>query len=235
MITAIALDDDIASLEIIETFCSNLDGICLQKTFLKTIEAREYLEKNPVDLLFLDVNLSSKTGFDFYKSLSGIQQTSVIFITAFKDYAVDSYDVGAVDFLLKPFNFSRFSLAVERVIERKKLLHQSNEEPLFFKADYGLVKIVSKEILYIEGHDNYVKIFLQNQKPMMIRMTLKEILEKIPEKYFLRIHRSTIVSLPQITAFKNKTAYINEIALSVGNTYEKDFVEKLKKQALFHP
>lgn len=230
MITAIALDDDISSLEIIETFCNQLEGITLKQTFQKTTDAKEFLEKNHIDLLFLDVNLPTKTGLEFYKNLSHHEQTSVIFITAFKDYAVDSYELGAIDFLLKPFNFTRFSLAVERVIERRKLLQQTNENALFFKADYGWVKIICNEILYIEGHDNYVKIYLESQKPVMIRTTLKEILEKLPENYFCRIHRSTIISLSKVTSYKNKSAFVNETNLSVGNTYEKDFLAKLTKE-----
>lgn len=225
MITAIALDDELPSLEIIEAFCAKIEDVELKKTFLKTSEARYFLENNPVDLLFLDINMPATSGIDFYKTLP--QETLVIFTTAYKEYAVESYEIGAFDYLLKPFSFQRFKLAIDRAIEQKKMLSNNNEGFLYFRVDYGLVKIIFSEILYIEGQDNYVKFYFENQKPLLVRITIKELLEKLPEDYFCRVHRSCIVSLSKITSFRNKTVFINDVALSVGNTYEEDFIKRL--------
>ncbi|MCF2221485.1 MULTISPECIES: LytR/AlgR family response regulator transcription factor [Chryseobacterium] len=225
MITAIALDDELPSLEIIEAFCANIEEIDLKKTFLKTSEARYFLENNPVDLLFLDINMPAASGIDFYKTLP--QETLVIFTTAYKEYAVESYEIGAFDYLLKPFSFQRFKMAVDRAAEQKKLLSAHDEGFIYFRVDYGLVKVVFSEILYIEGQDNYVKFYFENQKSLLVRITIKELLEKLPEQHFCRIHRSSIVSLAKITSFRHKTVYIKDIALPVGNTYEEDFLKKI--------
>ena len=176
MITAIALDDELPSLEIIEAFCANIEEIDLKKTFLKTSEARYFLENNPVDLLFLDINMPAASGIDFYKTLP--QETLVIFTTAYKEYAVESYEIGAFDYLLKPFSFQRFKMAVDRAAEQKKLLSAHDEGFIYFRVDYGLVKVVFSEILYIEGQDNYVKFYFENQKSLLVRITIKELLEK---------------------------------------------------------
>ncbi|HAO07195.1 MAG TPA: DNA-binding response regulator [Chryseobacterium sp.] len=225
MITAIALDDELPSLEIIEAFCANIETVDLKKTFLKTSEARYFLENNPVDLLFLDINMPATSGIDFYKTLP--QETLVIFTTAYKEYAVESYEIGAFDYLLKPFSFQRFKMAIDRVAEQKRLLSAHDEGFIYFRVDYGLVKVVFSEILYIEGQDNYVKFYFESQKSLLVRITIKELLEKLPEKSFCRIHRSSIISLSKITSFRNKTVYIKDIALPVGNTYEEDFLKKL--------
>ncbi|WP_300977145.1 LytTR family DNA-binding domain-containing protein [Flavobacterium sp.] len=227
MITAIAIDDELPSLEIIEVFCSKLDSIELKKVFLKTSEARYFLENNPIDLIFLDINMPAKSGVDFYKDLP--QEALVIFTTAYKEYAVESYEIGAFDYLLKPFSFERFKTSIDRVVERKKTAQENDVNFIYFKTDYGLVKVVFEDIIYLEGQDNYVKIYRENQKPLMIRITIKDILEKLPQKNFCRIHRSNVISLNRITSYRNKIVNLGDIALPVGNTYENDFMLKLEK------
>lgn len=227
MITAIAIDDELPSLEIIEVFCSKLDTIELKKVFLKTSEARYFLENNPIDLIFLDINMPAKSGVDFYKDLP--QDSLVIFTTAYKEYAVESYEIGAFDYLLKPFSFERFKTSIDRVIERKKTSQENDASFIYVKTDYGLVKVVFDDIIYLEGQDNYVKIYLENQKPLMIRITIKDIVEKLPQKNFCRIHRSNVISLKRITSYRNKVVKLGDIALPVGTTYENDFLEKLEK------
>lgn len=229
MITAIAIDDELPSLEIIEVFCSKLDTIELKKVFLKTSEARYFLENNPIDLIFLDINMPAKSGVDFYKDLP--QDSLVIFTTAYKEYAVESYEIGAFDYLLKPFSFERFKTSIDRVVERKKTSQENDASFIYVKTDYGLVKVVFDDIIYLEGQDNYVKIYLENQKPLLIRITIKEIVEKLPQKNFCRIHRSNVISLKRITSYRNKVVKLGDIALPVGTTYENDFLEKLEKSS----
>ncbi|MEC4048684.1 LytTR family DNA-binding domain-containing protein [Flavobacterium sp. SUN046] len=227
MITAIAIDDELPSLEIIEIFCSKLDIIELKKTFLKTNEAKYYIENNPIDLIFLDINMPAKSGIDFYRDLP--QDTLVVFTTAYKEYAIQSYDIGAFDYLLKPFSFLRFKTTIDRALERKIKFQENNESFIYFKADYGLAKVVFKDIIYIEGQDNYVKIYFENQKPLLIRITIKDILQKLPQNNFCRIHRSSVVSLQKITSYRNKTVSLGNISLPIGNTFEDEFVKKLEK------
>ncbi len=226
MIRAIALDDEQPSLEILEAFCSEIDFIDLQKTFLKTSEATYYLENYPVDLIFLDINMPARSGIDFYKTIS--QDVAVVFTTAYKEYAIESYEIGAIDYLLKPFSFDRFKTTIDRVLEQKKLIAASNDNYIYFRVDYGLTKVMVQEITYIESLDNYIKIHFENKKPLLIRMTIKTILDKLPPKVFLRIHRSYIVSLSKIDSYKNKMVYINDEKIPLGTTYEKEFLERLK-------
>ncbi|MEN2399161.1 LytTR family DNA-binding domain-containing protein [Flavobacterium sp. MC2016-06] len=222
MITAIALDDELPALEIIELYCSKIETIDLKKVFSKTSEARFYLEENAVDLIFLDINMPSHSGIDFYKSIS--QKTMVIFTTAYSEYAVESYEFGAIDYLLKPFSFERFNKAVEKVVEQNKLLAQSNENQLYFRIDYGLTKVSIQDIIFIEGLDNYIKIHLTSQKPILVRMTIKNILEKLPLKQFCRVHRSYIISMSKITSYRNKMIYIADNEIPLGKTYEDAFL-----------
>src|ERR1051325_7324107 len=155
MITAIALDDEPPALQVIENFCGSADFIDLQKTFTGTREAQKHLEKYPVDLLFLDVNMPSLSGIEFYRSLPN--KLMVIFTTAYSEYAVEGFNLDAVDYLLKPFTFERFFQAVNKANERYKFLHRQKDitdQYLFIRVDYKLVKIAMVDILFIEGLDD---------------------------------------------------------------------------------
>ena len=229
MIKAIALDDELPALDVIEAFCSQLDFIDLRKSFTRTGEARYYLEENPVDLLFTDINMPAESGIDFYKSMSPLlrlQKTMVIFTTAYSEYAVESYELQAVDYLLKPFTFGRFAQAVNKASEQYRFLHQSGEPQqlyLFFRVDYSLIKVAVADILFIEGLDNYLKIHLQGQKPVVVRLTMKAMLEKLPSKGFARVHRSYIVSLDKVQTVRNRIITIGEEDIPLSNSYEEGF------------
>lgn len=226
MIKAVALDDERPSLEILEHFCRKTGEINLLKTFDKTQEARFYLEEFPVDLLFLDINMPSISGIDFYKSIA--QQTLVIFTTAYSEYAVQSYELNAVDYLLKPFSYERFLQAVEKVKAKSKNENIVPQEYIFLRADYGLKKIQLSAILYVEALDNYLKIYLKNQQPLIVRMTMKLLLEKLPKTKFSRVHRCYIIAHEYIDSYRNKTISINEAAIPVGTSYENDFVKSFR-------
>jgi DNA-binding LytR/AlgR family response regulator len=227
MITAIALDDEPPALKIIENFCSKVDYIDLVKTFTHPIEALKYLEKFPVDLLFLDIRMPSVTGIQFARQLPKDQM--VIFTTAYSEYAVEGFNLNALDYLLKPFTFDRFIQAVSKANDFYKFFH--NQDPamqqyLFVRADYSLVKIMLDEILYIEGLDDYLKIFSMGRKAVIARMTMKAILDKLPENKFIRVHRSYIVPLSKIEKVRSKVIYISNKNIPIGSSYEKAFLEK---------
>ena len=229
MINAIAIDDEPPALKVIETFCTGVDFIALQKTFTRTDEALKYLRKYPVDLIFLDIQMPSVSGIDLYKSIE--QQTMVIFTTAFSEYAVEGFNLNAVDYLLKPFTRERFAQAVNKAHEFIRHSSQSNSpegDYLFIRADYNLYKIPIADIEYIEGLDDYVKIHLQQQKPVVARMTLKNLLEKLEGKDFLRVHRSYIVPLSRIRQVRNKVISIGTKEIAIGSSYEEAFFEKFR-------
>lgn len=222
MIKAIALDDEPLALEILQNLCTDIEYVDLQKTFTKSEEAFKYLRKYPVDLLFLDIDMPSISGLDFYKKLP--HKTMVIFTTAYSEYAVEGFTLNATDYLLKPISLSRFQQAVEKAFQQWKTQNQNSEQQyLFIRADYSLMKILFSDILCIEGLDDYLKIHIQNQKTVVTRMTLKVILQKLPVNEFIRVHRSFIVSISKIDKIRNKIIYINDKEIPVSASYETEF------------
>jgi len=228
MIRAIALDDEPLALKIIESFCKRVDFIQLEKTFTKTSEAAKYLRKQPVDLIFLDIQMPTQNGLSFYKEIG--QSIKVIFTTAYTEYAVEGFNVSASDYLLKPFPFDRFLTAVSKVKDQLEVHNASlNTENiyLYVRADYSLHKILLEDILFIEGLDDYLKIHIEHQKPIVARMTMKAILEKLPGNHFVRIHRSYIISISKMEKIRNKIVYIKSHEIPLSATYEELFLSKM--------
>lgn len=225
MISAIAIDDEPLPLEILEGYCRDVDFLKLEKTFTQTIEAKKYLEKFPVNLLFLDINMPAISGIDFYKGLD--RHTMVIFTTAHAQYAIDGFEISVVDFLLKPYTFERFFTAVTRAKEYFQFHnHQqpASEKRLFIRSEYSLVKVQIEEILYIEGLADYIRLHLENGKTLLTRMTMKGILSKLSEKEFIRVHRSFIVPVQRIESVRNKTIRLRgNKEVPIGASYEEGF------------
>lgn len=228
MIKAIALDDEEPALEILEFFCGQIEGIELLSVFTKSSEARLFLEEHSVDLIFLDINMPAISGIDFFKDIS--QEIMVIFTTAFSEYAVEGFELNAVDYLLKPFTLPRFKLATQKAMDLKHFHLQNQQSYLYFRIDYSLVKVQMMDILYIESFDNYLKIHLQNQRPLTVRMTMKVILEKLPKNEFIRVHRSFIVALKYIKSVRNKVISIANEDLALGSSYEDNFFRVYGKE-----
>ncbi|KAF2336507.1 LytR/AlgR family response regulator transcription factor [Flavobacterium daemonense] len=229
MIKAIALDDEPLALEILQSLCDSIDYIELEKVFTKSDEAFKYLKKYPVDLLFLDINMPSISGLDFYKKLP--HKTMVIFTTAYSEFAVEGFTLSATDYLLKPISLSRFQQAAEKAFSQWKLQNQNIEQHyLFIRADYSLIKILFSDILYIEGLDDYLKIHIQNQKTVVARMTLKAILQKLPESEFVRVHRSFIVPIAKIEKIRNKIITIDKAEIPISASYEEAFFALLNQK-----
>jgi DNA-binding LytR/AlgR family response regulator len=230
MIIAIAVDDEPPALKVVENFCKKVDFIDLVKTFTKPHEAVKYLSKFPTDLLFLDIRMPSVSGIEISRLIP--KDIMVIFTTAYSEYAVEGFNVNAVDYLLKPFTYERFMQAVSKAHDFYNFYHQQEsalQQYMFIRADYSLVKIMLEDILYIEGLDDYLKINLVGRKPLVARMTMKAILEKLPEKDCARVHRSFIVPLARIEKVRNKTIYIGEIEIPVGSSYEEDFTRVFRQ------
>ncbi len=224
MIRAIALDDEPLALKVIESFCNRIDFIQLEKTFTKTVEAHKYLRKQPVDLIFLDIQMPMQNGMEFYAEIE--QDVMVIFTTAFSEFAVEGFNLNAADYLLKPFAFDRFEQAVEKVKLLLEQQHktQTEQQHLFVRADYSLKKILLSDILFIEGLDDYLKIHIENQKTIVARLTLKTIGEKLSASEFVRVHRSYIVPISKINKVRNKIIYIGEAEIPVSASFEQNFL-----------
>lgn len=229
MIKAIAIDDEPPALKVIESFCSHAENIDLEKTFTSPNEALKYLRKFPVDLIFLDINMPSVTGIDFYKSLE--RETMVIFTTAYSEYAVEGFNLNAVDYLLKPFTQERFQQAIKKANDYYAYTRQSPgtiNQSLYIRADYSLIKINYEDIVLIESLDDYLKIFLSNEKIIVARMTMKSMVEKLPASEFIRVHRSFIVPFNRITQVRNKIISIADKEIPIGGNYEEAFFRIFK-------
>lgn len=221
MIKAIAIDDEPLALKIIEHFCKQTDFIELDKTFTKTDEALKHIKKFPVDLLFLDIQMPGKNGIDFYRQLD--TDVMVIFTTAFSEYAVEGFNINALDYLLKPFSYERFTQAVEKA--KKEMLSKKNtldHTHLLIRADYKLNRIEFDDIMLIEGLDDYIRIHLKNKTTITARLSMKNILEKLPAALFIRVHRSYIVPVKKVKSFYNKTIQIEDFVIPIGDTYKEE-------------
>jgi DNA-binding LytR/AlgR family response regulator len=225
VITAIAIDDEPLALEIIQAYCADVEGMNLVKTFTQTSEAKKHLDKFPVDLIFLDVNMPSISGIDFYKGID--QDTMVIFTTAHSQYAVEGFELSAVDFLLKPYSFERFHIAVNKAKDYHEFLHHKQSEQtkhLFIRSEFSLIKLLINDILYVEGLADYLKIHQITGKTLLTRMTMKNILSKLPSNDFIRVHRSFIIPLSRIKSVRNKVIQLEqEKEIPIGVSYEEEF------------
>jgi len=223
MINCIAIDDEPPALDLLKTYCSEVDCLNLLKTFTSTSQASAFLKNFPVDLIFLDIQMPDISGIDFYKSLN--DPKLVIFTTAFNEYAVEGFNLNAVDYLLKPINFKRFEKAVIKTrdyLEYLKNRSSGEEKFLFVRSDYRLVKIPFTGILFIQGLDNYIRIFNDQNKSIISRMSMKDIYENLPRNMFVRVHRSFIINTTKDISYSNKIIHIGNKQIPVGISFENE-------------
>ena len=225
MIHCIALDDEPLALQVIVQYCSKISYLQLDKVFTNPDDAKDYLKNNKVDLLFLDIQMPDINGVQFYKSLT--TKPPVIFTTAFKDYAVDGFNVDAIDYLLKPFEYDRFLKAIYKAKEYIEFLASQDLQmsSIYVKVNYEMMKINLKDIDLIEALDDYIKIHIKPY-PVLTLMTLKGVLEKLPENLFLRIHRSYIIPLHKVEKFSKNKVQVAGKEIPIGSSYA-DVYERL--------
>ncbi|SBV97451.1 LytTR family DNA-binding domain-containing protein [uncultured Dysgonomonas sp.] len=224
MMNAIAIDDEPLALTVIKSLCDKNNSINLQRTFTQPSEALKYLHKYPVDLIFCDIQMPAMTGINLVKALR--QKTMVIFTTAFSEYAVVSYELNAIDYLLKPINLKRFAQAISKAQEYFDYINkqdQSTDKNIFVRADFNLVKIPLADILYVEGLADYLKIHIKDRKTIVARMSMKDMMEKLNSMDFIRVHRSYILPFNKIEAVRGTTIFIGDKEFPIGRTYADDF------------
>lgn len=227
MINAIAIDDEPLALTVIKSLCDKNDNINLQRTFTQPSEALRYLHKYPVDLIFCDIQMPAMTGINLVKALQ--QKTMVIFTTAFSEYAVVSYELNAIDYLLKPINLKRFTQAICKAQEYFDYINNQNQnidKNIFVRADFNLVKIPLMDILFIEGLADYLKIHIKDRKTIVARISMKDMMEKLNSMDFIRVHRSYILPFNKIEAVRGTTIFIGDKEFPIGRTYADDFFNR---------
>lgn len=223
MITAIAIDDEPKAIEVIQFHTSKMENLDLIAHFYQPKEAIAFLKQNPVDLIFLDINMPNMSGLEMLGALR--LKPNVIFTTAYADFALESYSYDAIDYLLKPFEFDRFQIAVQKAEER--ISSQKNKNSFFFIKDgFKNIKIQFDEILYIKGSGNYLDIVLK-EKTYCPRMTFIELIEKLPTSEFVRIHQSYIVNVNTIDKIENNHVYVEKHEIPISGRYRELFFKRL--------
>jgi DNA-binding LytR/AlgR family response regulator len=231
MLNCIAVDDENLALDLIEDNIQKVPFLNLVKRCKNPFEAIEVLQKEDIDLIFLDIQMPGITGVQFLQSLTN--SPMVIFVTAYQQYALEGFNLNVIDYLLKPIDFERFLKAVNKASELHNLKHkvtvnevvtESKTSTIFVNADYSLVKIKTEEITYVEGLKDYVKIHLDSTtKPIVTRMTMKSVEEKLPSNEFFRVHKSFIVSLDKIESIRNLKIKIGNAQIPVSESYSEEF------------
>jgi DNA-binding LytR/AlgR family response regulator len=228
MMRCIAVDDEKLVLDLLVDNIQQVPYLQLVKACRNAMEATEVLQKEKVDLIFLDIQMPRLSGLQFIQTLQ--QPPMVILVTAYEQYALEGYNLNVVDYLLKPVSFERFLKACNKA---KELFNLKNENTITQKADlpdhifvnveYALVKILFSDILFVEGYKDYIKIHLASSpKPVLTKMSLKAMEEKLPADKFIRIHKSYIVASDKITVIKRDLIYIGNREIPVSDFYKEN-------------
>jgi two-component system, LytTR family, response regulator len=225
LIRAIAIDDEPKALEVVQMHASKVPFLDLVNSFTNAFTAMEYLQSNKVDLLFLDIKMPDISGTELIHCLSN--PPMVVFTTAYPDYAVQGFELDAVDYLLKPFSLARFTKTCNKALEIRNLRKGDVEKFIFIKTGYDEEKVMLSDILYVEAEGNYVSYVLKNKK-LLSRQSLVDVSMMLPEKQFIRIHRSYIIALDKIEKIGRQEIVVGGVGIPVGASYEEK-VNEIKR------
>jgi DNA-binding LytR/AlgR family response regulator len=237
MITTIAIDDEPLALHLVAGYIEKTPGLKLIGKFDNPIDAAEFLTDTSVDLIFVDIQMPDLSGIEFTRLME--KGPKVVFTTAFEKYALEGFKLEIVDYLLKPFSYEEFLVAVHKVQKLLSLEQKVpakvdvNNEFLFLKSDYKIKRINFNDILYIEGLKDYVKVYTQNTpKPVLSLTSLKLLESKLPDNRFMRVHRSFIVNLEKIDTIERSRIVFGKEYIPVSDQYKDRFQEYLDKNFL---
>ncbi len=235
----IAIDDEPLALDIISEFCSKINYLKLMGTYTNPLDSVEFLNSNNIDLIFLDIHMPQMSGLDFLKSR--YNPPLVIFTTAYKEHAFQGFEYDAVDYLVKPFSYDRFSKSVNKAYQILLLRshgmtnpaenHNISDKFIMVKVEYCTIRVNLDDILYIEGLRDYVKIFT-GSKPILTKTTMKNITDKLPPERFIRVHKSFIVSLDKINSIENNRIIIDKERIPIGELFRTSFLEKVNRNLI---
>jgi two-component system LytT family response regulator len=224
----VAIDDEPLALQLMKAYIEKTPALQLVQVFEDAISAAEFLRKHPVDLLFIDIQMPDINGLDLVRSLEN--KPMIIFTTAHRKFAFEGFELQAIDYLLKPVAFDRFTKAVAKAEEYFKFKNSGpgNDEYLYVYSEYKLLKIDLNDIEFIESLEDYIRIHITDDKPVLSLMPLKRVLQKLPPDKFKRVHRSYIVSVNKIKGVNNKRIMLAAAEVPVSDSYL-DVVRQLKK------
>jgi DNA-binding LytR/AlgR family response regulator len=220
MMTCIAIDDEPKALEVIERYCQKTGLVSLKATFREPLKAIGFLNREKVDLIFLDINMPDINGMQLLQTLS--PRPLIIFTTAYSQYAVESYALNALDYLLKPITFERFLLAINKAVGSKNEAGAT----VFIKSGPQTHRVKVSEILYLEKEGNYITVHLKDGN-ILIRENMGDIFDLVPASEFIRVHKSYVVGIRHITMIEVHQLIVNGEKIPIGSTYREAFRERL--------
>jgi two-component system LytT family response regulator len=225
-LTCVICDDEPLAVKLLETYISRLPAIDLRATFNDSTQALNYLQRHPVDIALLDIQMPNLDGMSLSRLLP--RQTRIIFTTAFAQYALEGYEVSAIDFLLKPIQFPKFCAAIDKARQWKESIQprqSSCPQSIFVKVNGDLLRVNISDILYVEGMKDYVQIYLQDHKlPLTTHLTMKETEAMLPQGQFLRVSRSYIVNVDKVRRIdRNSCLYVGDQIIHITDNYRSAF------------
>lgn len=230
MIQCIAIDDEPIALKQMVSYIDKTPNLELSGSFDNAFDAIDFIQKNTVELMFVDINMPDLSGMDFVKSLD--KAPKVIFTTAYSEYAIEGFKVDALDYLLKPISYTDFLKAANKAQQWFINAQSDNLEAgvsndfLMIKSEHKIIRLQLDTIKYIEGMREYVRFHLTDQKPIMSLMSMKKLVEALPENTFMRVHRSYIVNLNRITVIeRNRILFDKDVYIPVSDQYKAKFQE----------
>lgn len=226
------VDDEPLALNLLESYVSKTPSLVLAGKYSSAVQAMNDLPEKQVDLLFLDIQMPELSGLEFSKMVN--PHTRIVFTTAFEQYALDGYKVNALDYLLKPISYADFLQSVNKAVQWFELLQQPQEEieSIFVKSEYKLIQVELKNILYIEGLKDYIKIYEENApKPILSLMSMKSMEELLPPSRFMRVHRSYIVQKDKIRIVDRGRIVFGKNYIPVSDSYKQAFQDFLDKRS----
>jgi two-component system, LytTR family, response regulator LytT len=238
----IAVDDEPLALELVSKFIEQTSFLTLEAKFDNAIQALGHLNEHDVDLIFLDIQMPDLSGMELARIIDGknsMKKPKIIFSTAYNQFAIEGYKVDALDYLLKPFSYEEFLKASTKAYQfyenqsKQQVEKKENDKPseyIFLKVEYSLVKVMLKEIAYIEAYKDYVKVHLADKpNPLLSLTSMKSMEEMLPAEKFMRVHRSFIINLDHINSISRNTVNIGDANISVSENYKDNFMEFLNK------
>jgi len=226
------VDDEPPALDILRTYIQSTPMLQIAGECHHAMAAFEFLRQAPVDLMFLDIQMPRLLGTEFLKTLG--HPPRIIFTTAFRDYAVDGFELGAIDYLLKPYSFERFLKAVHKILELegksggyRNSVTPPSDKFLYVRSDRKMVKVMVNEIMYIESLKDYIRIFMPGHQ-IVTKQTITSLEEMLPENEFMRVHRSFIVPMRRIDSYNQHALFIKKIEIPVGPLYKNELMKRLQ-------
>ena len=228
MMTCIAIDDEPKALEVIERYCQKIGLIGLKATFREPLKAIEFLNREKVDLIFLVINMPDLSGIQLLQTLS--PRPLIIFTTAYSQYAVESYELNALDYLLKPITFERFLLAINKAttaLSSKNTTGPDEDAAVFIKSGPQTYRVKVSEILYLEKNGNYITVHLKDDN-ILVRENMGDIFDLVPAADFIRVHKSYVVAIKHIAMIEVHQLTINNEKIPIGITYRDSLRDRLR-------